>query len=85
MTDEIEVTADDMEDAAERIAVRDGVTVEEVRERVRRGDALAGDAERTCALDGCSETFVPKNELHRFCKPAHRAADHRRVRTGGAS
>lgn len=39
MADEREVTRDDMEAAAERIAERDGVTVEEVRERVRRVDA----------------------------------------------
>jgi hypothetical protein len=85
VADEIEVTADDMEAAAERIAVREGVTVEGVRERVRRGDVLAGDAERTCALPGCDRTFVPRNVLHRYCRPAHRAAGHRGVRTGGAS
>lgn len=103
MVDELEeITAADMEAAGERIAARDGVTVEEVRERVRRGGALAGDdvrtdasgdvrtnattvAGRTCALDGCDRAFVPTNARHRFCTPAHRAADHRRVRTDGAS
>jgi len=70
--------------AAVRKAERDGVTVEDVYDGVRRGDELAGDALRTCALDECTETFVPRNERHRFCTPAHRAAGHRRVRTDGA-
>lgn len=81
-----------LEAAAVRIAGREGITVEDVRERVRRGDAIAAErtnedatptAVRTCALAGCDRTFVPRTERHRYCKPAHRAADHR-VRTGGA-
>lgn len=80
--------------AGERKAVRDGVTPETVRDRVRRGADLAGDrvrtdaapadGERTCALPGCDRTFTPTNARHRYCKPSHRAADHRRVRTDGA-
>lgn len=44
MADEREVTLDDMEAAAVRIAERDGITVENVRERLRaveRSEALA--------------------------------------------
>jgi len=84
VADDEQVTRDDVDAAAVRIAERDGVTVEDVRERVRRGGELAGD-ERRCALPGCDRTFTPRNDLHRFCKPAHRAAGHRRVRTDGAS
>lgn len=81
-----------LEAAAVRIAAREGITVEDVREGVRRGDAIAAKrtnedapaaAVRTCALAGCDRTFVPRTDRHRYCKPAHRAADHR-LRTGGA-
>lgn len=78
------VTRADMEAAGERIAARDGITVEDVRERVRRGSAIAGDDERTCDLDGCDRTFTPTNARHRYCTTSHRAAAHRE-RTGGAS
>lgn len=84
MADEVEVTAADMEAAGERIAARDGITVEQLRERLREVERTEA-AERECELAGCARTFVPSNVRHRFCTPAHRAAAHRRVRTGGAS
>lgn len=89
MADEREVTRDDMEAAAERIAEREGVTVEEVRERVRRVDAAErsrrtelglersepnAGPERTCSLERCDETFVPKNARHEYCSRRHRSA-----------
>jgi len=92
VADEREVTRDDMEAAAERIAEREGVTVEEVRERVRRVDAAErsrrtelglgrsepnAGPERSCALNRCNETFVPTNARHEYCSTAHRAAAYR--------
>jgi hypothetical protein len=116
---ERDVTRDDMEAAAERIAARDGVTVEDVRERIRRVDAAersqrsaqhrerseADDTtersapspvrerptpapapapapnananagtERSCGLEGCEETFVPRNARHEYCTQRHRSA-----------
>lgn len=103
MADEREVTADDMQAAAERIARRDGITVDDVRERLRaveRSEAFASErsddgagsersvanvlaGERSCALPGCDETFVPKSIRHAYCSRQHRSAAFR-ARNGDA-
>lgn len=68
MADQKRVTRDDVNAAAERIAARDGITVDELRERVR-------NPKRTCS--GCGETFAAKRGDKGYCTTACRARHHR--------
>lgn len=68
MSTERIVTRDDMEAAAERIAARDGITVEQVRDRAR-------NPMRTCP--GCGKPFAAKRGDKEFCSTACRGRHHR--------
>lgn len=71
------VTRQDMEAAAERIALRDGVSIDDVRDRVR-------NPQRTCARPGCDATFPVRDDRQRYCSGNCKAVAHR-LRNGGES
>lgn len=71
-----DITRDDMEAAAERIAARDGITVDGLRERVR-------NPRRTCI--GCDEPFVAARGDKDYCTTACRGRHHRTNGSGGAA
>lgn len=63
-----DVTRDDMDAAAERIAARDGITVAEVKRRAR-------NPRRTCI--GCDKPFSAKRGDKDYCTAACRGRAHR--------
>lgn len=81
MSAQIRITRDDMEAAAERIAARDGVTVEDVRNDVRNPVPVI----RTCP--SCGERFTVGRNDKTYCGNPCKSKSHRAngSQSGGAS
>ena len=77
MADPLRITRADMEIAAERIARRRGITVQELRDQVR-------NPQRACVGPDCKVTFTVHDDRQKYCSDACKAAAHL-VRNGADS